>query len=227
MVELTLSLIVFLGVHALPSTSLRPWLIERLGRPVFMAGFSIVSVILFAWVWIAYRQADIETIFWVTGPLARTISAILILVAVMFTVFAVSQRPSVLLTGETALSQDNAVRGILRITRHPLLWAVGLWGVVHMFNNADPPSWLFFGFSTALAVAGTLAIDRRRKQLLGPLWPAIEATTSNTPFLAILQGRNSLRLSEIGLMQLAIAIAVWALILMLHEPVFGVSPLWF
>lgn len=227
MVELTLSLIVFLGVHALPSTPLRPWLIGKFGRPIFMAGFSIVSVILFAWIWLAYRQADIEVIYWVTGPLERAISAILILVAVLFAMFAVSQRPTVLLTGETALSQDNAIRGVLRITRHPLLWAVGLWGVVHMFNNADPPSWLFFGFSTVLALAGTMAIDRRRKRLLGSLWPDIQAATSNIPFLAILQGRNTLRLSEIGLIRSAIGIALWALILMLHEPVFGVSPLWF
>ncbi len=227
MVELALSLLVFLAVHALPSTPLRPWLIGRLGRSVFMAGFSIVSVVLFGWVWIAYRQAGIEAIFWVTGPLERAMSAVIVLFAVMFTVFAVWQKPMVLLTGETALSQDKAIRGILRITRHPVLWAVALWGVVHMLNNADPPSLLFFGFSTVLALAGTFAIDRRRKRLLGAVWPAIEATTSNIPFLAILQRRNTLRLSEIGWFQLAIAVAVWALILMLHEPVFGVSPLWF
>ncbi len=227
MVELVVSLVVFLGVHALPSTPLRSWLIRKFGRSVFMAGFSIISVVLFAWVWIAYRQAEIEAIFWVTGPLERAISGVFVLFAVMFTVFAVSQRPMVLLTGETALSQDNAIRGVLRITRHPVLWAVGLWGVVHMLNNADPPSWLFFGVSTVLALVGTFAIDRRRKRLLGARWTTIEATTSNIPFLAILRGRNTLRLSEIGLIQLAIAIAVWAVILMLHEPAFGVSPLWF
>lgn len=227
MAELTLSLIVFLGVHALPSTPLRAWLIGKLGRPIFMAGFSFVSVILFAWIWIAYRQADIEAIFWVTGPFERAVSAILILVPILFTVFAVLQKPTVLLTGETALSQDDAIRGILRITRHPLLWAVGLWGVVHMLNNADPPSWLFFGFSTVLALAGTRAIDRRRKRLLGARWPAIEAVTSNIPFLAILQGRNTMPISEIGVLRLAVGIALWALILILHESVFGVPPLWF
>lgn len=225
MAELALSIGIFLAAHALPSTPLRPWLIDRLGRGVFMGVFSLLSTALFAWVWLAYRSADIEAIYWVTGAGIRGISALVVLAAILLLAAAILGRPRVLLTGETALTGADSIRGVLRITRHPLLWSVGLWGLVHMLNNADPPSWLFFGFLTALSFIGTFAIDRRRKRLLGERWMEIQAATSNLPFAAILAGRNRLILSEIGFAPLALGIVLWALLLTVHEPVLGVSPL--
>lgn len=227
MAQLALSILVFVVAHGLPSTPLRPWFIEHFGRRAFMVAFSALSVALFAWVWLSYRHAEIENVFWVTGPVGRSIGAVVMLAAILLLVLAVTGKPRLFLTGETVLSSPESVRGVLRITRHPLLWAITFWGLVHMANNADPPSWLFFGFLTLLALGGTWAIDRRRARLLEDGWPAIEAVTSNLPFLAIMQGRNRLVFSEIGWTRLAIGSGLWALILTLHEPVFGVSPLWF
>lgn len=225
MAELALSIGVFLAAHALPSTPLRPWLIDRLGRRVFMAVFSLLSTVLFVWVWIAYRSADIEAIYWVTGAGVRGVTAFVMLAAILLLAAAAMGKPRVLLTGETVLADADSIRGVLRITRHPLLWSVGLWGLVHMLNNADPPSWLFFGFLTALSFIGMFAIDRRRKRLLGESWTKIEAVTSNLPFAAVVTGRNRLILSEIGLAPLALGLALWALLLAIHEPVLGVSPI--
>ena len=222
MVELIAALTLFTGIHVLPSTPLRAWLIARLGRSVFMWLFSAVSIALFAWVWLAYRAAPIETVFWVSGPDIRKISAMIMLFVLWLASAAVMGKPRVLLTGEQGLNAPDAIRGVLRITRHPMLWAVGLWAVIHMANNADPASWVFFGYIAALSFAGTWLIDRRRKRLLGAGWELLRETTSNIPFLAILTRRNRLALREIGWGPVLVSFAVSVLVIVVHELLFGV-----
>lgn len=227
MLHLTLSIVVFIGFHALPSTPVRARLIERFGRRRFMWGFSALSVALLAWVGLAYSLADVDDVWWVTGPVVRLLSALVLLGAAFLLVAALTAERRVLLTAETVLRDMRSLRGVVRVTRHPLLWAVGIWGLVHMLNNADAPSWLFFGFMTLLALAGTLAIDRRRKRLLGEDWARVAETTSNLPFLAIARGHNRLVLSEIGIWRSALAVALWITLLALHGEVIGVPALWF
>lgn len=222
MTKLILALTIFTAFHALPSTPLRAILIRVLGRPVFMALFSALSVLLFAWVWSAWRETQPAPLYWVTGPVLRAASAAVMLFAFALLVLAVCERRPVLLTGESVLQKTDAIRGALRVSRHPILWAIGLWGLVHMINNADPPSWLFFGYSAALAFGGTLLIDARRRRLLPrEAWERLAAETSNAPFLAILQGRNRLVRGEFHLWKLALAALLWGLILHAHPHLFG------
>ena len=227
MAELLVALTAFTVFHMLPSTPLRAWLIAALGRRTFMWVFSILSVLFFGWIWTAYRAAPVEVHFWVTPLWIRWLSAVILLTAILIAIGAATGRPRVLLTAETALMEPDPVRGVLRITRHPMLWAVVIWGLVHMANNADPAAWVFFGYITLLALGGTLLIDRRRTRLLGTAWTPLKEQTSNLPFLAIAQGRTQLSLSEIGWLRIGAALCLWALILWAHEDVFGLPAVWF
>ncbi|MGI9386849.1 MAG: NnrU family protein [Methyloligellaceae bacterium] len=226
MLELSVALFVFTLFHGLPSTPLRSWLIARLGRSPFMGLFSALSVVLFAWAWIAYRRAPVETVFWVTPFEVRLLSAALILVCFWLLAAALMGKPRILLTGEQHLGNPDAVKAVLRVTRHPMLWAVGIWAVIHMANNADPPSWLFFGYIALLSFAGTWLIDRRRRRLLGAQWTTLQERTSNIPFYAILVGRNRLVWQEFRWLALFLAVAVWVLIIILHEGLFGMPVFW-
>lgn len=226
MSELILAIAVFTAFHALPSTPLRQRLIDLLGRQMFLWSFSTASVLLFAWVWIAYRSTVPDTVFWVSGPLLRWLSALLMLAAFVLAGLAIANQPRVLLTGEVALASADPVRGVLRISRHPLLWAIALWGIVHILNNADPPSWVFFGYVTALALAGTWLIDRRRSRLLGANWQAIRTQTSNVPFAAVLAGRNRMAWHELSPVAALAAAALWGLALFVHPLVFGMPAVW-
>ena len=227
MYNLLIAIGAFTLFHMVPSTPLRAWLIDRLGRSPFMWAFSGLSLLFFGWIWIAYRAAPVEIIFWVTPEWARWASAALMLAAILLAIGAATGRPRVLLTAETALMEPDPVRGVLRITRHPMLWAVTIWGLLHMANNADPASWVFFGYITLLALGGTTLIDRRRARLIGKAWSPFKAQTSNLPFLAIAQGRNRLSFSEIGWSRLAATGVLWALILSAHETAFGLPAIWF
>lgn len=223
MLQLLLSLTAFTVFHLVPSTPLRGALIGRMGRPAFMALFSAISVVLTVWVYAAFRLAPVDNVYWVTGASVRAASAVVMLFAFLLLTFAATERQAVILTGENVLKDPGAIRGALRVTRHPALWAIGLWAFAHMVNNANAPAWVFFGYCAVLALGGTALIDRRRKRLLpADAWERLRVETSNTPFLAILSGRNRLAPGEFAVWKAALAAVLWAAVMHAHPLLFGV-----
>src|SRR5258708_24505168 len=110
----------------------------------------------------------------------------------------------VLLRTRSAVRQDRAVRymheplGILRVTRHPILWGIALWAAVHLISRGDTASLIFFGGFLLLAASGTVLQDSRKERTIGVDWKRFTMTTSNVPFAAIIQGRNHFRFDAIG-----------------------------
>lgn len=179
---------------------------------------------MFAWLFIAFWRAEHSGVYFVTTPFVRYISAGVLLVAFWFFAAALIRKPPILLTAETALQKQGSVFGIVRITRHPFLWSLTLWSMVHMLNNFDPAGLALFGYFLALALLGTLPIDARRAKLIeDERWRQIKEQTSNIPFLAVLKGRQNivLALKEIGWLVPLVALLVWSFILMFHELFFG------
>ena len=120
---------------------------------------------------------------------------------------------------------DRAPGGILRITRHPFLMGVAIWSVVHLVGNGDVASLLFFGALAVVSIAGPPSIDAKRRRALGPAaWDAFASRTSIMPFAAILAGRNTLALRELGAWRPVAGVAAYALILGGHSHLFGVNP---
>lgn len=121
-----------------------------------------------------------------------------------------------------ALSQAEPAHGVLRITRHPFLWGVALWGAGHLLVNGERFALMLFGALTLMAVFGARSIDRKGAARDPERWEKFAAVSSNAPFVAILQGRNRLSLGEIGwrgLLGIAIAVAIG----LFHRQLFGVA----
>ena len=57
---------------------------------------------------------------------------------------------------------------------------------------------LFFGGFWVLATFGMVHIDNQRRANADDAWRAFEAETGRTPFKAILQGRRTLVMSDVG-----------------------------
>jgi uncharacterized membrane protein len=112
------------------------------------------------------------------------------------------------------LKSDEPARGVIRITRHPLMWAVMLWAASHIVARGDSKAVVFFGGFLLLAALGTVLIDARKKS--NPDWPRFAAATSNIPFVAIAQGRNRIAWREIGWLRPAIGLAVFLGVLAFH-----------
>jgi uncharacterized membrane protein len=119
------------------------------------------------------------------------------------------------------LAMAEPARGVLRITRHPFLWGVALWGAGHLLVNGERFAVMLFGALAVMAVFGARSIDRKGAARDAAPWAKFEAVTSSVPFMAIAQGRNRLDLVEIGwrgLIGLAIAVAL----ALFHREIIGV-----
>jgi uncharacterized membrane protein len=110
---------------------------------------------------------------------------------------------------------------MLRVTRHPVMWGIFLWAVVHLLANGDMASVLFFGTFATLAMVGTHVIDLKRTRRNEPGWGVFMQATSNVPFLAIAERRQRFRPREIGLTRVAAALALYVLLIVIHPWLFG------
>lgn len=225
MLWLTVAAAGFVLIHLLVSgTRVRDGLVARVGEGAYMGLFSLASTaLLVALVW-GYGQARADNLVW-WGPAAGTRHLAWLLQFIAFLLVV----PGLLTPNPTSVKQEGALdrpdpaTGILRITRHPFLWGVAIWGAGHLLVNGDLASLVLFGSLTLLAAFGTRSIDDKRLRALGPKYRAFMDRTSNIPFAAIVQGRQKLRIGEIG-WRLLVAVAGYALVFWAHPWIAGVSP---
>ncbi|BBA34563.1 uncharacterized protein sS8_2615 [Methylocaldum marinum] len=225
MIQLTLAALFFVGIHFLIAGSRgRDRLIAKYGERMYRGGFSILSLAGLFWLIYAYRHAPyLET--W--GQLAwfKPVAALLMLIAFILAVTGITTPSPTAVNGESLLSEAEPAQGILRITRHPFLWGIALWAVTHLIANGDVAALVLFGSLLLLALGGTRSIDAKRRRHLGEQWTKFAAATSNMPFKAIREGRNQLKIAEIGWWRIALAVALYLALLHFHAKLFGVSPL--
>lgn len=224
MAQLLLAALVFFALHFISATPLRPALVGRFGENVYRGVFSALSIMALIWVARAYSAAPISDVYWSFGPWARIVATLLLLPAVFLLVAGLTVANPTAAGAEKALERADAAHGVLRITRHPVLWGIALWGMAHLLANGDAASIILFGSMTVLALYGTLVIDQRRARDYGAAWDKFAAATSAVPFLAIAQGRAKLVWSEIGWWRPLAALVVYAALYLAHPLLFGVSP---
>lgn len=207
----------FLLIHfAVSGTRLRDLLTGTLGEGPYRGLFSLASLGGIAWMVGAYRRAPLVPTWGVAAGL-RPAAYVLVFVAFLFAVIGILT-PSPTRVGMESRLDPQAVRGMVRITRHPFLWGVGLWAVTHLAVNGDVASLILFGSLLLLAAGGTAAIDAKRRRQFPDRWPGFAAATSSVPFGAIAGRRNRFApaLAEIGAWRLLAALALYALAFTLH-----------
>lgn len=219
---------VFLLIHLLISgTRVRDAITGVIGQGPYMGLFSLASVGALTWAGFAYAAArrGPDPAFWTAMPATKWIQLGVTLVAFLLAVPGLLTPNPTSVRQEAALERPDAVKGVLRITRHPFLCGVALWAAGHLMVNGDLASLILFGSLLVLAVFGPLSIDAKRRRALGESWDAFAQKTSAVPFAAIVQGRQKLALGEIGWWRLALAVVLWAALVWAHPFIFGVSPL--
>jgi uncharacterized membrane protein len=229
MIWLIAAAAVFLAIHLVISgTRLRDAITGAIGQSAYMGLFSLASLACLVWMAIAYVHAQrggADPVWWTATPVTKWIQLVVTFVAFMLIVPGLLTPNPTSVRQEGQLEKPDAVRGILRVTRHPFLWGVALWAAGHLMVNGDLASLILFGSLLVLAVFGATSIDAKRRRALGPTWDAFAGQTSGVPFAAIATGRQSLKLGEIGWWRLGVAVIVWGALLFAHPLLFGASPL--
>jgi uncharacterized membrane protein len=221
---LVVAALAFVVSHiGLSAPGLRRPLIDRFGAAGFRAGYALLALALLAWMSLAYGRAPVVD-WWQPPVWARHLSLTLMPLATILVVAGLTT-PNPSLAGAAPGMAAAGPQGVLKITRHPLMWGLALWGMAHLLATGDAAGSVFFGALTLLALVGSLTQDRRKAADLGDAWAAYAAATSWLPFRAMLAGRTRLTIGELGWWRLAGGLALYLLLLWLHPWLFGVDPL--
>lgn len=209
MTSLVIATAAFLATHFAASTPLRARLVAALGEWPYRGLYSLVALATLAWMIGAYAIAGHDYLW--TGPRAAPFVAM----PFAFVLLACGYRRNPTMVGaDKLLKSAESARGMIRITRHPIMWTIMLWAASHLVARGELKAVVFFGGFLVLAALGTVLIDARKKS--GPDWARFAAVTSNLPFLAIAQGRNRIVWREIGWLRPLAGLAAFGVILYFH-----------
>jgi uncharacterized membrane protein len=225
LLSLVIAGIAFCGSHILlSSTRLRGSLRDQLGERGFLAVYSLTSLAIFAWFVAAYSAAP-TIVLWPRQRWTALVPVSVMPFAAILLVAGYSTRNPTAVGMERSARADDPAPGILRVTRHPVLWAIGLWASSHVIANGDLGSLVFFGLLAALSLGGTVLIDRKKQLALGSNWSRLAQVTSNVPFAALVTGRTGLRWRDIGFLRITAGLLLYAVLYLAHPIITGLPVL--
>lgn len=219
---------VFLLIHLLISgTRIRDRIVGVIGEGPYMGLFSLASIAAIVWLCFAFGAARADpanVAYWTITPATRDIAVTLVLLAFLLAVPGLLTNSPTRVAGGSVIDNPDAAKGMTRISRHPFLWGAAIWALAHLIANGRAADLVLFGSILLLSLLGTGSIDGKRQRALGERYSVFKSKTSNIPFAAIAQGRQSLKLGEIW-WRLLVGLAVWAVVLYFHPKLFGANPL--
>lgn len=226
LVSLLLAAAAWIVVHiGVAGTALRGAIVRAIGEKAFRGLFVVASFALIFWLARAYHYAGAMQVLWVAPHWLIVVCMLLMIPALVWFVGAVTVRNPTSVAGEKALASEQPARGILRVTRHPMLWAFAVWAAVHIVMFGTVGALIFFGAFLVVALAGMPSIDAKIARRDPQHWEHYARVTSIVPFAAIAQGRNHYVFAEIGVWRIVVALVAWYLLISIHAWVFHI-PTW-
>jgi len=143
MTILILGLIIFLGIHLLPTFSnVRAQLISRFGEKRYKRFYSLAALtgLIVIIIGMVYREF---IPLWTPPAWGRHATMTLMLPAIIL------------------LVATDVPSNIKRVIRHPMLWGVTLWGFSHLLANGDLASLILFGSFFSYALFDIWSANRR------------------------------------------------------------------
>ena len=187
---------------ALSSLKLRPRLVELLGTRGFQVAYSVIALAIFVPLMALYfDNPHAGPHLWYLGyqPAVRGVMYAVMAVALALVVGgATSPSPASLIPGKAE------VRGLFRITRHPLLMGLAVFGAGHLLTaNVNLAELAFFGGFVLFPLVGCWHQDQRKLATLGDEFRTFYEQTPFLPFT----GPGAIR----GLMEQPVAALLGAL----------------
>lgn len=202
----------FVGSHFLMSHPLRGPMVGLLGEKGFLGVYSLVSLIFFGWMILAFRAAPPGGGSG-SGDAGWILASVLTIVALVLFLGSLRGNPSLPDPAGT-ISIPQEPRGVFRVTRHPMMWGFAFWAIAHIILFWSARTHILAAAILILALLGARLQDRKKLKLLGERWAIWESGTSYWPRLRLLPAA--------GLRLWLIALAAWLAITWGHMLLAGV-----
>lgn len=214
MEQVLIAAVAFVGTHFLLSHPLRAPIVARTGEAGFLGVYSLVAAVTLGWLVFAYRAAPAAAPLWPVGDALWAVATVVMLLASILFMGSLVRNPA--LPDPTGAAKPvPEPRGVLAITRHPMMWGFALWGVAHILVYPDPSNLVLAGAIIVLALVGAHLQDRKKVRLQPDFWPEWERRTSFWPFAS---GRP---IGSLGGHALGGGIVVWLVATWAHIPLAG------
>lgn len=206
--------------HIVPSApGVRAWLMERFGRPIFMAAYSIVSLGLLVFFCVSYLNVTDFVALYPPIPFAHLALLIVMPVPIFLIVCRLSDP-----FGDIAAPKPP--RGIYILTRAPGSVGLLIWAGLHLAATGDMKRVVTF---IVLGVIPALTLLKNEWLLRSSSEDASVAflnATSIIPLRSISMAGLRVVLSEIGARPVLVTALVYLALIFVHGPILGVSPLY-
>ena len=208
--------IAFTATHlGLASVRVEPKLRERLGDAGFLGLYSAVALAIFVpLVSIYFGNRHAGPWLWTVevGPVLRVLLYLGMTLGFVLAVGSLLRpSPASIVPGGTA-----EVRGVYRVTRHPLVLGLAIVWALHLVPNASTADVAFFGGFLLFSLAGAWHQDARKLHAGEPVFREFHAATSFLPF-----GRGVRGLADLPPLVIALGVAAALAARWLHP-----QPLW-
>jgi uncharacterized membrane protein len=221
MTQLIVAAIAFAATHIVLSASpIRPAIVGAIGTNPFRGLYSLVAFATLGYLIYAYVNVGHADFVWLPGPVGQLTAKVLMLPALVLLAMGATARNPTSMMYVSAINDD--LPGIVKITRHPVQWAIMLWAVAHIAANGDVASLAFFGGLLVISAVGTVSMDARNRARADEAWVSFHARTSNVPFAALLGGRTRLSLGDVGWPGAIAGIVIYGVVFWFHDWIAGV-----
>ena len=125
MTVLIIGVVLFFGVHLVPSMRLKADIVGRVGEGTYKLGFSVITLTGLGLIVYGFQLSEFVPL-WDPLPWARTATYWVMPVALIL------------------VSAADVPNNIKRYVRHPMLIGIAMWGGVHLAANGDLASTILF-----------------------------------------------------------------------------------
>lgn len=179
LITLVASNVAFVGTHFVMSHPLRAPMVRVLGAGGFQIAYTVVSFATLAWVYLAFvaaPPADLPG----SGDIGWIAASLITLPAMILLAGSFVGNPA-LPTPQAEAQARAEPRGVFRVTRHPMMWAIGLWALSHMVLFWSTRTMITAAAMGTLALVGARLQDGKKAELMGDAWAEWSSRTSYWP----------------------------------------------
>jgi uncharacterized membrane protein len=190
----------------------RQRVVDTIGEQAFRGLYSLVAFVFFIpLVWVYFANKHSGPWLWTVsiGPVLQWF--IYIGMGIAFTLLVASfVRPS----PASILPGDTRPTGAFRITRHPLLMALAIFGLLHMIPNGSAADVAFFGGFLVFVLVGAWHQDQRK---LATNTPGYREFVAATPFIPFTGGGIVTGVREMGPLVIVLGVVVTIVVRYFHS----------
>lgn len=196
----------FVGSHFAMSHPLRAPMVRALGEKGFSLAYTAVSFATLSWVWFAFTAApgaDLPG----SGEIGWIAASLITWPAMILLAGSLVGNPA-MPTPQAEAQARAEPRGVFKVTRHPMMWGIGLWAISHLVLFWSTRTMITAAAIGILALVGARLQDGKKAAQMGEAWAGWSRRTSYWPRWG--------RLFSVGAVPLVAGTALWLAASWLH-----------